>query len=195
MSQRDTDTDTAPRPSARSAQGWRGDRPRTAWPGVHVDLVAAESCACGRRVRAVIRLGDLTPADVVVGLAPARAVGTAACSPDRRMWSSESYDNGRFVFERVILPGEDVAAGEWVVCVRPPEELIGRPLLYPLRLDAWEGSVTPGPSCGRPTPDRTSDGRVGALAAAADGDDDRAPLRRDVARLVPFRNREDLSWV
>ena len=132
MAQRDTDIS----PRDLDAQRGRADRLRTRWTRVHIDYVEAVPCATGRRVSAVVQLGDLAPADVLVGLAPAETTGTAACSPDRRMWSCESLDNGRVVFERVIPPDEHAAGGDWIVCVRPAEELIGRAVQYRLRLDA-----------------------------------------------------------
>jgi hypothetical protein len=87
----------------------------------------------------VVDLGDLTPADVRVGLGPADAAGTEPCAAHRddgRMWSTQRYANGRVVFERVVPPGEDAAAGEWVVCVHPALELPGRPVVYPFRVAA-----------------------------------------------------------
>jgi hypothetical protein len=128
--------------AARRRDRWRAEHLRAGWPQVHIDFVEVEPCARGCRVRAVIDLGDLMPADVRVGLGPADAVDPcAACRDDGRMWSSHAHDNGRVVFERVVPPGEDAAAGEWVVCVHPAHELPGRPVVYRLRFEAAE---TPG---------------------------------------------------
>lgn len=125
----------APRPGNR----WRAERLRDGWPRVHIDFVEVEPCAHGCRVRAVIDLGALMPADVRVGLGPANAVGPCgAHRDDGRMWSSHAYDNGRVVFERMVPPGEDATAGEWVVCVHPAYELPGRPVMYRLRGAAAE---------------------------------------------------------
>jgi hypothetical protein len=117
---------------------WRAEHLRAGWPQVRIDVVEAEPGARGCRVRAVVDLGDLAPADVRVGLGPAEVAGTEPCAAHRdeeRMWSSHAYDNGRVVFERVVAPGED-AAGEWVVCVHPAHELPGRPVVYRLRVEA-----------------------------------------------------------
>ncbi len=71
------------------------DRPRPEGPGVresgiHVDLVEVGPAPNGRRVRAVVRLGGLSPADVRVELLRTEAAGDppAARPPARRMWSS-----------------------------------------------------------------------------------------------------------
>lgn len=126
----------APRvPADGGARRWNADRLRTSWPGVYVDVVEVEPCANGRRVRAVVHLGGLTPADVLVSLTPADTSEAARCATDQRLWSSESFDNGRFLFERVLSAGEQAAGDAWMVCVRPAEPSTGRPVLYPLRLE------------------------------------------------------------
>jgi hypothetical protein len=135
-----TGTDAPPAladPAAWRRSRWRAEHLRAGWPQVHIDFVEAEPCARGYRVRAVVDLGDLAPADVWVGLGPAEAAGTEPCATHRdneRMWSSHAYDNGRVLFERVVAPGED-AASEWVVCVHPAHELPGRPVVHRLRVE------------------------------------------------------------
>jgi hypothetical protein len=128
---------------------------RDAWPRVHVELVETSPCAAGRHVRAVVCLGGLTPADVVVGLTPGPVDGTTACSADRRMWSCESLDNGAVVFERLIPRAEDVAGGAWTVCVCPAAGALGRPVVYPLRLPPAIPAEPTGPTGpGKPPPPR-----------------------------------------
>jgi hypothetical protein len=125
-----------------TAVHWLAARRRNAWPHVRIDSVLLEPCGTGRRVRAVVQLGGLTPADVHVGLLPAatadplaKALATdAARSCADRMWSAESYGNGVVVFERVIAAAEEAATDSWVVYVTPVDVPGGRPLLYPLRL-------------------------------------------------------------
>jgi hypothetical protein len=101
---------------------------------VRIDFVEATPCAAGRRVRAIVHLGGLTPADVVVGLTPGRTACAVACPADRRLWSCESLDNDAVVFERLIPRAEDVAGSEWTICVHPAGGAAGRPVVYPLRL-------------------------------------------------------------
>jgi hypothetical protein len=90
--------------------------PQEAAPArICVDVVEIVSSARGRRVRAVVQLGRLSPADVRVEFVPVPPAGGVAAL---RMWSSQAYGNGRFVFEAEL----DAAAGAdatWQVYVRP----------------------------------------------------------------------------
>ena len=145
MAHRDSQTTTI---DQQARAGWTAYA-RAAWPRVHIDLVETTPLATGCRVRAVVDLDRLTPADVVVGLTPGSPGGAIACPSDCRMWSTESYDNGRFVFERVIPPAESLAGTDWAVCVCPAGGLTGRPVASPLRLDA----ACPARRHARPHPD------------------------------------------
>ena len=89
---------------------------------VCVDVLDVVPSPRGRRVRAVVQLGGLSPADVQIEFLPASSSGDA---PARRMWSSQAYGNGRFVFE-AELDAEECDAAEldapdatWKVYVRP----------------------------------------------------------------------------
>ena len=73
----------------------------------------------GPRVRAVVHLGALSPADVCVELL--RTDDAGADPPlrrARRMWSSHSYHNGRYVFESAFPADGRDAAHAWEVRVR-----------------------------------------------------------------------------
>lgn len=111
------------------------DRVCSAWANVGVECVMVVPRANGLRVLAVIRLAGLAPADVRVELLPARDAGTDV-GIDRRMWSCESYDNGRVVFERLIPLDEDTSDRAWMVRVHARDAPVERPVLYPLHLDA-----------------------------------------------------------
>jgi hypothetical protein len=65
-------------------------------------------------IRAVVYLAVLTPADVLVEASTVRGPEVAPVAD--RLWSVQSYGNGRFVFERVITPGER-GARQWHVRV------------------------------------------------------------------------------
>ena len=130
MSRHDT---AIPTPS-QHARDLRAHRLYTAWPDVHIDVVETEPCEGGWRVSAVVQLGGLTPADVVVRLAPAAQAAAQDWPPEWRLWSATSYDNGCFVFERVIPHGD--VSGDWVVAVHPALPPVGRPVVYPLRIGA-----------------------------------------------------------
>ncbi|MGZ8376080.1 MAG: hypothetical protein ACXW0Z_02460 [Gemmatirosa sp.] len=87
------------------------------WPRVQVDLVDVAPDRRGTLVRAIVRLGELTPADVHVELfedAPDDSDPRPGAWP---MWSSRSYDNGSFVFEASV-PSAPAPDG-WLVRVRP----------------------------------------------------------------------------
>ena len=55
----------------------------------------------GQHARAVVQLTGLLPADVHVELLRADEE-IPCCAWDRRMWSTQSYDNGCFVFEAPV---------------------------------------------------------------------------------------------
>ena len=84
---------------------------------VCVDVLEVVPSPRGRRVRAVVQLGGLSPADVRVELLPAPPGG----GPARRTWSSQTYGDGRFVFEAELDAADaaDAANATWEVYVRP----------------------------------------------------------------------------
>ena len=134
----ETISQTVSNPSTAPTGAWRARRLRAWWPSVHVESVETAPHREGRRVRAVVDLGELTPADVCVGVtraanAESLIAASLDCGDDDRMWSCASFHNGRFLFERVIPRGESADA-DWVVHVRPNDRHDGRPVLYPLHL-------------------------------------------------------------
>ena len=78
------------------------------WPRVHVCfaevLRAGEDFSQGRpRLRAVVQLGGLTPADVRVTARLATAGPEPASREPLRLWSVQSHHNGAFVFEAATV--------------------------------------------------------------------------------------------
>ena len=105
---------------------------RRAWPGTArrgVRVTHAEVRRAGRddgsalRIRAVVQLGTLLPADVRVHVAPRGNAASCESDPGAlRLWSVQSYRNGAFVFEATALDREIGAAADaedLVVRVRP----------------------------------------------------------------------------
>ena len=134
----ETVTHRASDPPPAPPNAWRAQRLRAGWPSVHVESVEATPHAGGHQVRAVVHLGDLTPADVCVGVTRAADAETLIaasgdCRGDDRMWSCASLHNGRYLFERVLRCDESHEP-EWVVHVRPNDPHEARPVLYPLYL-------------------------------------------------------------
>ena len=93
------------------------------WPLVRVESVDVRPGPAGEHARALVQLGGLTPADVRVELfaaeAPADMPTEQQCQ--LRMCSTQSYDNGRFVFEATLPAGDEVRAREWMIHVHPSE--------------------------------------------------------------------------
>lgn len=93
------------------------------WPRVHVEFGQVTADAAGERVRALVQLGGLAPADVRVELVPcgSGAMPARAAREEHRMFSSQALGNGGFVFE-TRLPGRRPARRqEWLVRVHPSE--------------------------------------------------------------------------
>jgi hypothetical protein len=88
-------------PASRSSVGrWLAGQ----WPHVHVcfaEVLLAGSGFSERRprLRAVVQLGGLTPADVQVTARLAVAGSEPASREPLRLWSVQSHHNGAFVFE------------------------------------------------------------------------------------------------
>lgn len=115
---------------------WHARRVLDDWPAVRVQPLELRPDHDGVRVRAVVRLGRLAPADVRVELHPDAGTRDAPRGAGRAMWSALAYDNGCYVFE-ATLAGEDVAdVAEWVVRVRPRAALAAPDVLHRLRVDA-----------------------------------------------------------
>lgn len=128
-------------PALTAAAAWSARRLSASWSGVDVDLVEVVPQPGGGRVRAVVRLGDLAPADVQVELRPADiddARGTV-----RPMWSAQSYDNGCYVFESPLAGDEGAADGEWIVRVRPRMPLPAPDIQRRLRFGRPRATPTP----------------------------------------------------
>ena len=87
-----------------------------------VDAVAVATGPDGPRVRAVVHLGALSPADVCVELLHADQGDDAGADlqarPARRMWSSHPYHNGCYLFESALPAEGRYAADDWEVRVR-----------------------------------------------------------------------------
>jgi hypothetical protein len=124
-------------PPGASPATYRAARLHAAWSRVHIDVVETEPSAHGLRVRAVVDLGELTPADVRVNLLPVAAVEAATWPADSRMWSCESYANGRVLFERVLSPAANDGDGNWIVAVHPADAITEHPVVCPLPIAAW----------------------------------------------------------
>ena len=94
------------------------------WTEVHVSHVEAHTGSAGGRtdrtaLRAVVQLGDLAPADVRVTVRhPAVDTGDARDKPVR-LWSTQSYRNGEFVFEAVTNESGIANSGDLLVSVEP----------------------------------------------------------------------------
>lgn len=100
---------------------WHAGLLHAAWPRVRIEAVEAAPGPRGVRVRAVVWLGPLAPADVHVELLPdgPAAPGDPPAAP-QPLWSSQAYDDGRFVFE-ADLPVDRVVRGGWTAQVRPAD--------------------------------------------------------------------------
>jgi hypothetical protein len=79
------------------------------WPQVHVcfaEIFFGGSASSERRprLRAVVQLGGLTPADVHVTARLAAAGSEPTSREPLRLWSVQSHHNGAFVFEAAAAP-------------------------------------------------------------------------------------------
>jgi hypothetical protein len=110
----------------------------------------ADDAPSQARVRAVVHLGLLSPADVHVDATA--DVPNAAGATDQsviELWSAQSYRNGTFVFE-ALVPAEALDEhGALTVCVRPRG---GHEDLLPLRAVARPSDVGPSSSSSPPAP-------------------------------------------
>lgn len=115
------------------------------WPRVHVCfaevlLAGSDSSERRPRLRAVVQLGELTPADVQVTARLAVAGPEAATREPLRLWSVQSHHNGAFVFEGSAATEATFTidgAPELLVTVAPvPAEQAGVALADVVRLVA-----------------------------------------------------------
>ena len=127
------------------------------WAAVRVGSVAVSrhgtAADAGATVRACVELGALAPADVrvhVVGEG-ASAGEASVGSEGVRLWSTQSFDNGTFVFEAHV-PAELVHARDAIsVRVRPAPTGVVRVTLRPivhrcaLERDVADGLAPRGP--------------------------------------------------
>src|SRR5690242_9155237 len=91
-------------PSATDRASRRAARVHACWPGVRVESALLTTSADGDHGHVVVQLGGLTPADVRVELIPVDAELAEHCPRGGyRLFSSQAYGNGCFVFE-VALP-------------------------------------------------------------------------------------------
>ena len=92
------------------------------WPLVRVFSVTVTPTEVGEQARALVQLGGLTPADVRVELFAAGADERAPEQHDElRMFSTQAYGNGCFVFDARLPPGDSARPREWTVHVHPSE--------------------------------------------------------------------------
>jgi hypothetical protein len=97
------------------------------WPHVHVcfaEVLLADSDSRERRprLRAVVQLGGLTPADVQVTARIAVAGSKSVSREPLRLWSVQSHHNGAFVFEAAAATEAPLTidgAAELLVTVAP----------------------------------------------------------------------------
>ena len=126
--------DPDPRPAPASAPQHRR------WSAVRVvdvDVAPAASPRDGRAlVRACVHLGALAPADVYVDVADPRPVADA---PDGvRLWSTQRYADGTFLFEGHV-PAAIVGRDAVSVRVRPtPDGAVREPV--PPLVHRWRGA-------------------------------------------------------
>jgi hypothetical protein len=115
------------------------------WPRVHVcfaEVLLADSDSRERRarLRAVVQLGGLTPADVQVTARLAVAGSEFVSREPLRLWSVQSHHNGAFVFEAAAAteaPLTIEGAPDLLVTVAPaPPERAGLALSDVVRLVA-----------------------------------------------------------
>lgn len=125
---------TAARPDA-GVPAWHARRVLADWSTVRVHPVDLQPSRDGVRVRAVVRLGALAPADVHVELRPAARTDEARAR-SRAMWSVQAYDNGCYVFEATLAHQDLAADVAWMVRVRPRAPLPAPDVLLRLRLHA-----------------------------------------------------------
>ncbi len=107
------------------------------WTDVHVSHVEARTEGAGGRtdrtaLRAVVQLGDLAPADVRVTVRHPAADTEDARGKPVRLWSTQSYRNGGFVFEAITNESGIANSGDLLVSVEPSAARRGGTTLDPI---------------------------------------------------------------
>jgi hypothetical protein len=125
-SSRDPSPALGERPPPRDALDVRTGQPslESRWTDVHVSHVEARSDVADDRMdrtmlRAVVQLGDLAPADVRVMVRQLAAHTEAARGKPVRLWSTQSYRNGGFVFEAITNASGIANSADLLVSVEP----------------------------------------------------------------------------
>jgi hypothetical protein len=128
-----------PEPVRRELYGrWIADQ----WSDVHVcdaEMVARVHRGTGQRgtLRAVVQLGGLAPADVVVTARSADESLERASVEVVRLWSVQSHHNGAYVFEAAANARAIDESASFLVTVEPARTLPGdRVLASAMRLVA-----------------------------------------------------------
>jgi hypothetical protein len=107
------------------------------WTDVHVSHMEARTeIADGRTdrtaLRAVVQLGTLAPADVRVTVWQPGAHADAVHENPVRLWSTQSYRNGGFVFEAITNASGIANSGDLLVSVEPAPAKRGGATLDPV---------------------------------------------------------------
>jgi hypothetical protein len=109
-------------PSVTDRASRHAARLRACWPSVQVESALLTTSPAGDHGHAVVQLGGLTPADVRVELLPLDpALAERSPRGGYRLFSSQAYGNGCFVFEVALPAGSADQGGEWIVHVHPTE--------------------------------------------------------------------------
>jgi hypothetical protein len=138
-SSRDRGSALGERPPPVGALDARIDRLSLAsrWTDVHVCHAEArndiaDGGADRTMLRAVVQLGALAPADVRVTVRQPTADAGAACEQPVRLWSAQSYRNGRFVFEASTNASDIGNGADLLVSVEPSPARHGGITLDPI---------------------------------------------------------------
>ena len=91
------------------------------WPLVHVDSVEIIPGPGSERIRAVVQLGGLVPADVRVEVVSPVVGPVSSMAVHERMSCDHALGNGAFVFESTLSPSAHAGPTEWLIHVHPAE--------------------------------------------------------------------------
>lgn len=109
-------------PSVTDRASRRAARLQACWPDVRVESALLTTSPGGDHGHAVVQLGGLTPADVRVELLPLDPeLADHGPRGGYRLFSSQAYGNGSFVFEVALPSGSTTRDGDWLVHVHPAE--------------------------------------------------------------------------
>lgn len=128
------------RTESRTPMPWAAsfEQPAPPWPrgldwqgvriaSVQVDAAGSARAPDHRRVRAIVQLGDLTPADVRVLLLPITVLAddTPGGPPIARLWSVYPLGNGSYVFEATVPAAQLSEPQHLKVHVGPAHDPVG----------------------------------------------------------------------